>query len=134
MRPTSPTCLEVRGKHRERRGETHPPQIGNSQTTLSYTGLDKRRRSTTLRFDPEPAKLAANQATYVLNLTPREGCSLFVEIDCHYEECALQPHRAFFTSLRDARRAMRASPLRAVSIETSNEIFNAAAASPTSIC
>ena len=42
--------FEVRGAHRARRGETHPPKIGTSQTTLSYTGLDNRRLSTTLRF------------------------------------------------------------------------------------
>jgi hypothetical protein len=42
--------FEVRGRHRERRGETHPPQIGKNQTVLSYTGLDKRRRS---RPDPQ---------------------------------------------------------------------------------
>ena len=116
--------FEVRGKHRERRGETHPPRISSSETTLSYTGLDKRRRSTTLRFDPAPSKLSADQAIYVLDLAPREGRSLFVEIDCRDEESAAQPHRAFFIALRDARRAMRASPPRAASIETSNQIFN----------
>jgi glycogen debranching enzyme len=68
--------FEVRGKHRERRGETHPPRISSSETTLSYTGLDKRRRSTTLRFDPAPSKLSADQAIYVLDLAPREGRSL----------------------------------------------------------
>ncbi len=116
--------FEVRGTHRERRGKIHPPQIGSSQTTLSYTGLDQRRRSTTLRFDPAPAKLAANQAVYVLNLAPREARSVFVEIDCEDEEWIPQPHRAFFTALRDARRALRASSSRAASIETSNQIFN----------
>ncbi len=116
--------FEVRGSHRERRGETHSPEIGKSETILSYTGLDELRRSTTLRFDPAPAKLSANQATYVLNLKPRQGRSLFVEIDCRDEECAVQPYRAFFTALRDARRALRAAPLRAASVETSNEIFN----------
>jgi glycogen debranching enzyme len=69
--------FEVRGKHRERRGETHPPQIRDSETILSYTGLDKRRRSTALRFDPSPAKLAAGKATYVLDLGPREGSLAF---------------------------------------------------------
>jgi glycogen debranching enzyme len=116
--------FEVRGKHRERRGETHPPQIRDSETILSYTGLDKRRRSTALRFDPSPAKLAAGKATYVLDLEPREGRSLFIEIDCRDEESGVRPHRAFFIALRDARRAMRASPLRNASIETSNQIFN----------
>src|SRR5271165_1118045 len=44
--------FEVRGSHRERRGEVHPPEIAHGQATLSYTGLDKRRRRTSLRFDP----------------------------------------------------------------------------------
>ncbi len=116
--------FEVRGTQRERRGETHPPELGESRVTLSYTGLDNRRRSTTLRFDPAPEGLKDNYATFVLDLAPRESRSLFLQIDCHDEIRTLQPHRAFFTSLRDARRALRASSSRATSIETSNQIFN----------
>ncbi len=40
--------FEVRGAHRAQRGETHPPKIGGREATLSYTGLDNRRRSTTI--------------------------------------------------------------------------------------
>ena len=116
--------FEVRGTQRMRRGETHPAEVGKSRATLSYTGLDNRRRSTALRFDPEPDGLESGQATFVLVLAPRESRSLFLQIDCHDEERTLQPHRAFFTALRDARRALRASSSRAASIETSNQIFN----------
>jgi glycogen debranching enzyme len=118
--------FEVRGLQRERRGEFHKPVTAPAQVTLSYTGLDKRRRSTVLRYDPAPATLAANQATYVLDLGPRESQTIFIEIDCREEESALRTHRAFFTALRDARRELRASSSRAASIETSNHIFNEA--------
>lgn len=116
--------FEVRGTHRDHRGVKHPPKIGESQATLSYTGLDDRRRSTTLRFDPAPERLDDSQATFVFELAPRETRSLFLQIDCHAEGGTLQPPRAFFTALRDARRALRGSSSRAASIETSNHIFN----------
>jgi glycogen debranching enzyme len=116
--------FEVRGAHRARRGETHPPKIGASQAMLSYTGLDKWRRSTTIRFDPAPAKLSSGTAVFVLDLAPRESRSLFVEIDCRSEGPTPGPRRAFFISLRDARRGLRASSSRAASIDTSNQIFN----------
>jgi glycogen debranching enzyme len=118
--------FEIRGSHRERRGEIHAPEVGRTQTTLSYTGLDKQRRSTTLRFDPAPNKLAANQAVFMFDLKPREFRSIFIEIDCRQGDSPVRPLRAFFTALRDARRELRARSSRAASIETSNEIFNEA--------
>ena len=55
--------FEVRGMVREttRRGRMSP-KSGTGRSTLSYTGLDDRRRSTTLRFDPAPGALSVNQA------------------------------------------------------------------------
>ena len=119
--------FEVRGAQRARRGETHPPKVGASHVTLSYTGLDNRRRSTTIRFDPAPTHLSAKGAIFRLDLAPREGRSLFVEIDCRNEGRTGDPPRAFFIALRDARRALRASSSRAASINSSNQIFNEAA-------
>ena len=119
--------FEVRGMVRERRGEVHEPEIGDGQVTLSYTGLDDRRRSTTLRFDPAPGALTVDQAVFSLHLAPRETRSIFVEIDCRHGASAVQPVRAYFTSLRDARRELRAKSSRAVSIVSSNDTFNEAA-------
>ncbi len=119
--------FEVRGAHRKRRGEFTEPKIDDTHVTLSYVGLDERRRSTTLRFDPRPAKLSAHQAAYALDLDPRESQSIFIEIDCREEESPRPPLRAFFIGLRDARRELRAASSRAASIATSNDIFNEAA-------
>ena len=119
--------FEVRGMHRKRRGEVQEPVIDEEAVTLSYVGLDERRRSTTLRFDPRPAILSARQAVFTLELDPRESMSIFVEIVCRHEEAPLPPLRAFFIGLRDARRELRAASSGAASVETSNEIFNEAA-------
>jgi glycogen debranching enzyme len=118
--------FEIRGTHRARRGDVHPPEVSKYQAILSYTGLDLNRRSTTLRFDPPPAKLAADHCIYLLDLAPKDGRSIFVEIGFESDRQFVQPHRAFFISLRDARRSLRATSSRAASVETSNEIFNEA--------
>jgi len=117
--------FEVRGLHRERRGEFHPPEVAHAEASLSYTGLDKRRRFTSLRFDPTPEKLTGERAMYALELEPHESRSIFVEIDFR-RESSVRPHRAYFTAIRDARRHLRTSSGRAASAATSNEIFNEA--------
>ncbi|HTR13906.1 MAG TPA: amylo-alpha-1,6-glucosidase [Roseiarcus sp.] len=118
--------FEVRGAQRERRGSVDLPEVRSRETLLSYTGLDKIRRSTALRFDPPPDKLTGNQAVFNLDLDPRESRSIFLEIDFRHEETKVQPVRRFFVALRDARRELRAKSSRAAAIETSNEIFNEA--------
>ncbi|WP_137389440.1 amylo-alpha-1,6-glucosidase [Rhodoligotrophos defluvii] len=118
--------FEVRGAHRDKRGKHHPPDVGENQVVLSYTGLDGKRRATTLAFDPAPVRLTGNSASFVLDLGPQEAKSLFLEVNCGTEGMNFPPRRAFFSALRDARRALRASSSRAAAILTSNEIFNEA--------
>jgi glycogen debranching enzyme len=119
--------FEVRGMVREKRGQVHEPEVRRERVTLSYTGLDDRRRSTTLRFDPAPEALIVNQAVFDLHLAPRETRSIFVEIDCRQGESLAPPVRAYFTSLRDAGRELRSKSCRAASIVSSNDTFNEAA-------
>jgi glycogen debranching enzyme len=119
--------FEVRGTRRERRGEHHPPQLAADRVVLSYTGLDKLRRTTALTFDPEPARLSGTSAAFVFDLEPGETRPIFAEIGCGSEGANHPTRRAFFGALRDARRALRSSAARAAAITTSNEIFNEAA-------
>jgi glycogen debranching enzyme len=118
--------FEVRGTRRERRGAMQSPEVSTSRVTLNYMGLDHRHRSTTLSFDPAPTRLTARSALFTLALAPKESRSLFLEINCGAEGMNHPPRRAFFSALRDARRALRNSSSRAASIVTSNEIFNEA--------
>jgi glycogen debranching enzyme len=119
--------FEVRGMVRKRRGEVHEPEIRDGRVMLGYTGLDDRRRSTTLRFDPAPKALTVNRAVFTLHLAPRESRSIFVEIDCRQGDSPRKPVRAYFTSLRDARRELLSMSSRAVSIVSSNDTFNESA-------
>jgi glycogen debranching enzyme len=119
--------FEVRGFRRKRRGELHEPRVAEASVILSYTGLDRRVRTTTLRFDPTPTTLEGGRAVYVIDLPAGASRSIFIEIEYRQDAAVAVAHRAYFVSLRDARRELRASSARAASIETSNDIFNEAA-------
>lgn len=115
--------FEVRGTVRARKGRHLRAVIERESILLSYTGLDHRKRSARLSFDPPPDDVRSNLVVYDLDLEPHETRSLFMQIACDQSE-GDPSHRSFFLALRDARRALRASCSRAVSMATSNEIFN----------
>jgi glycogen debranching enzyme len=118
--------FEVRGSVRPLRGTIHTPKAQSDQVTLSYTGLDDKRRTTSLRFDPTPSVLQGNSAVFDLELRPHQTASIFMVVRCDGEADIGSPQLAFFRALRDARRALRSSSARASAVETSNEVFNEA--------
>jgi len=118
--------FEVRGARRVRRGSAEPPTIEHDRVTLAYTGLDGRRRTTQLRFDPAPDVLSADQAVFELELAPRTSKTLVLDIRCNADRHPEPPRRAFALALRAARRALRHSSSRAAAVISSNEIFNEA--------
>ncbi|GBQ79352.1 amylo-alpha-1,6-glucosidase [Gluconacetobacter johannae DSM 13595] len=119
--------FEARGSTRPRRGAQCPPEVADNQVTLSYDGLDDRRRTTVLRFWPPPASLDARHAAYRFDLPPGKRVLVHFEVACDPEGTpALQPNRRFLTGAVEARRALRLSSSRAAAIATSNEIFNEA--------
>ncbi len=119
--------FEVRGTHRERRGTLNPARVEAASVALSYTGLDKVTRTTTLSFDPKPQTLTAKRAAYEVELPPRETQLVFIEISCGMVAQPAATRRSFFVALRDARRALRYASSRAASVATSNDVFNEAA-------
>ncbi|MBB3386597.1 MULTISPECIES: amylo-alpha-1,6-glucosidase [unclassified Rhizobium] len=116
--------FEVRGTARARKGRTLPTVLEQGSVVLSYIGLDERKRSTSLTFNPWPDEIRNDGAVYDLRLEPHETRSLFIEIACDQAAVDRPSHRSFFLAMRDARRALRSSSSRAASIATSNEIFN----------
>ena len=127
MRPISPICSRSAAFTATRRGDLHSLRSRKPAVVLSYTGLDKRLRTTTLRFDPAPTTLDGGRAVYVVDLAAGETRSIFIEIEYRQDAARSRAQRAYFVSLRDALRELRASSSRAAAIETSNEIFNEAA-------
>jgi glycogen debranching enzyme len=116
--------FEVRGNRRERRGVAHAPVVRSDRLILSYTGLDRVRRATTLRFDPPPSRLSEEQALFELDLPPQGGCCVHVEVS--FEDFVSDEGlaRRLRTALRYARHALRHASLRMASVSSSNEIFN----------
>jgi glycogen debranching enzyme len=114
--------FEVRGERRARRGVASGRVLDPSAVLLEYTGLDGTTRSTSLQFDPRPTRLAADGATYHLELAPKQTHSLFVIVSCN-KPAASKPV-PFFRGLLAHRREMRQQTRGAASIETSNNIFN----------
>jgi glycogen debranching enzyme len=114
--------FEVRGEKRPRRGIGSGKLLGPADVALEYNGLDGKRRSTTLHFEPRPTRLAVNAANYHLELAPQAITSLFVAASCN----TLIPDKPvpFFRGLLAHRREMRTFTAGATSIETSNNIFN----------
>ena len=118
--------FEVRGTARPRRGALHSAKVETDSVTLGYTGLDGLQRLTRLRFEPTPARLAADWAVFDLDIAPHGRIAVFIDIACHGEASARAPRERFFVALRDAGRALRTSSARAAAVETSNQIFNEA--------
>jgi glycogen debranching enzyme len=118
--------FEVRGSHRERRGQSAPPVVARDCVTFRYDGLDDEKRETRLCFDPSPSLLTAERAEFAVELGAGETCTFFIDVACNAETPFVSPKRAFFSSYRGARRALRAAKRRAVTIQTSNNILNEA--------
>ena len=123
--------FEVRGTPRRRRGRVHPAELAADKVTLVYTGLDDRRRSTFVRFDPVPHTLDATHASFQLSLPKGGRFVIYLQIACDGEAAPERlPERlgdAYLTAMLQARRALRRSASRAASVATSNDIFNEAA-------
>ncbi len=119
--------FEARGTARSRRGTLLAPEVGTDTVTLAYDGLDDRRRTTRLRFSPEPDRLTATSARFTLTLEPGQRQLIHIETA---SDPAAAPDRgvaeAFLHAMVEARRALRVSSGRAAAIASSNEIFNEA--------
>jgi glycogen debranching enzyme len=114
--------FEVRGERRPHRGAGTSRLLGPTDVLFEYRGLDDAERKTGLHFDPRPTRLSVNQATWQVELDPHESKSVFVAVSCN-RPAGEKPAR-FFRGLLAHRREMRQLTRGAVSIETSNNIFN----------
>jgi glycogen debranching enzyme len=94
---------------------------GSDQVLLSYHGLDGRTRRTRLTFDPPPAKLTVNAASYQLHVAPGAVQPLFVAVACDQADQRPMP---FLRGLLAARRELRAATVGETTVESSNELFN----------
>lgn len=118
--------FEVRGTRRARHGTHEPAQVAADAVTLTYLGLDARRRRTRLRFSPRPEAIDEGRAVFEIALPPGGRCVVFVEIACGEEGASRPVPECFFLSMVEQRRWTRARSGAAAAVETSNEAFNEA--------
>jgi glycogen debranching enzyme len=113
--------FEVRGMRRGRRGVVTRKLVGADQVVLSYRGLDGVIRRSRLTFDPPPAKLAVNAASYQLHIPPGAMQPLFIAVACDRADERPMP---FMRGLLAARRELRAATAGGTTVESSSELFN----------
>ena len=120
--------FEVRGMHRERRGERLPPAFADGAVTLSYRGLDGLVRATRLAFEPAPQTLTAGSVVFDLELEPHGRATIFVEVACIEAatsfEARWRPRAAFLAAYVKTKRRLRASAARAAVISSRHEEFD----------
>ena len=114
--------FEVRGLERERRGSFETKVLGPDNLSLTYEGLDKTTRRTTVAFEPRPTRLDRNAGLYRLSLAPKEKASIFITVGCDQSLGAKTV--PFFKAMVTARRDLKTAAQQATAIETSNQIFN----------
>jgi glycogen debranching enzyme len=115
--------FEARGARRARRGRYEKPDIAGDTVTLAYVGLDNRRRATSLRFSPVPARLSGETASFDIPVEAGATGCIHAEIVCDGMPSG-QPAHNFSDSLADLRRERKALAARAAAVATGNDDFN----------
>lgn len=63
--------FEIRGIEREKTGKKVKPKANGSEIVMEYAGLDKTKRRTRVKFDPEPTSIANNTAQFNITMHPK---------------------------------------------------------------
>ncbi|MHB8380989.1 MAG: amylo-alpha-1,6-glucosidase [Candidatus Binataceae bacterium] len=123
--------FEVRGVKRKRKGKRARPRVKHGAVVLRYLGLDGVTRITELTFDPPPAKLRGESASFVVALEPEQSVTLQTRITC-----ALEPEPAvvqsqseslaadFDRALETRREEISARDRKWAKLSTSDDLFN----------
>ncbi len=114
--------FEVRGMRRDQRGIMKRHIAAPDTVVLTYIGLDRKTRRTTLMFDPAPNEITTNSAAFNIELKPDEEKAFFITAGC--DKPADERPVRFIAGFLAARRQLRAPIREATTIETSNDIFN----------
>lgn len=114
--------FEVRGMHRERRGQMLDPHVEPNRVELSYRGLDEEVRRTGITFYPQPNEISPKATRYEIVIPPHEEESIFVNVTCGFGAWEqLVPFEQAASRLSESLHQVRDQDAQ---IETSNALFN----------
>ncbi len=114
--------FEVRGMRRAQRGVVNRRVAGSDKVVMTYLGLDRKARHSTVMFDPAPTELTTNSASYSISLEPAEEKAVFLTVGC--EQGVDERPAQFIRGFLAVRRELRAPARSAATVETSNVLFN----------
>ena len=113
--------FEVRGTHRERRGERLPDTLTTGVMLLSYRGLDDVERRTRLRTTPAADRVDNGAWTFLFTLEPQASAEIEIAVACELDEAAPVPVR--FDEII-ARSQSRDALGQSAAVVTSDSTFN----------
>jgi glycogen debranching enzyme len=114
--------FEVRGMRRRQHGRRHVNVEAADRVAFHYQGLDGIARRTVLRFDPAPAHIDTNRATFEIDLAPGARSMVCISAACE-EEAEPAVAGNFFRGYRALRRARRTQTEDVATVDSSNGPF-----------
>ncbi len=115
--------FEVRGSHRDVRGDMREPELQEAAVRFAYRGLDGVERQSLIAFSARPAALAAGRVEFHVDLAPAGGATLHLAIGPG-DEPSPSPAR-FRAAAAQARATMWRERRRAARLATPTRLFNA---------
>jgi glycogen debranching enzyme len=133
--------FEVRGVIRKRHGKRHDPLVTGNHIKFRYDGLDGVERLSVAAFEPSPRRLAADCASYQVQLEPNATAAIAVRISAEAKPGSTSAASAKAISFADARSSHRSNLKKSreemASLAAGNEPFdlllNRSAAALTSL-
>src|ERR1700681_1142519 len=116
--------FEVRGTKRAHKGERLPDHADGNRVLLSYNGLDRVLRTTSLDFSPQPSTLSTKEASFQLTLEPKEEKVVSCIISCE-RESRTRDLVPFHAAYRDLEKEVDRTGIDDCALSTSSEAFNA---------
>ena len=74
--------FEVRGMHRQKKGQRLENKVAKDLVLLSYEGLDDRIRQTRIQCEPAPNNISASELQFEVALQPRQKAIFHLAISC----------------------------------------------------
>ena len=74
--------FEVRGLHRQKKGQRLQDRIEKDLILLSYEGLDRAIRETRIECDPVPKSISPSELKFEVSLQPKEETMFHLRISC----------------------------------------------------
>jgi glycogen debranching enzyme len=113
--------FEVQGLARKQRGTSLEPEVNETSVCLSYRGLDRKLRSTAVRFGSVPDTLSSQEACFTLELGRGDVAELYFEIGANGESCPSAER--FEAGLRSLSASMQRRLRQGAHISSSGRLF-----------